>query len=149
MWYIFSLIASYPLMVCPLGDRKSMMAQRQQVLVLTDGEKLTILIARDGRDIGDIASAWGKTRVQIWRYQNSEKLKPVVIKRACEVLGVPESVFDPRLNANQLLEELDRLRHDVENLNHRVHVLEAEKSGLSDAIKILNTSVPVKKEGEN
>lgn len=147
MWYIFSLIASYPLMVCHLGDRKSMMAQRQQVLVLTDGEKLTILIARDGRDIDDIASAWGRTRVQIWRYQNSEKLKPVVIQRACEVLGVPESIFDPRLNTDSLLQELDRMQHDIENLNHRVHILEAEKTGLSDAIKILNT--PAKKEGNN
>lgn len=123
------------------------MAQQQQVLVLTDGEKLTILIARDGRDIGDIALAWGKTRVQIWRYQNSEKLKPVVIKRACEVLGVPESIFDPRLNADQLLNELDQMHQDIESLNHRVQVLEAEKSGLSDAIKILNT--PTKKEGNN
>ena len=89
------------------------MAQRQQVLVLTDGEKLTILIARDGRDIGDIALAWGKTRVQIWRYQNSEKLKPVVVKRACEVLGVPESIFDPRLNTDSLLHELDRMCYDI------------------------------------
>lgn len=121
------------------------MAQ-QQALVLTDGEKLTIIIARDGRSIDDIASAWGKTRVQIWRYQNSEKLKPVVIKRACETLGVPESIFDHRLNADHLLSELDRLHDDIENLNHRVHVLEAEKSGLSDAIKILNTPT---KEGKN
>lgn len=123
------------------------MAQRQQVLTLTDGEKLAILISRDGRKVEEIAIAWGKSRQQIARYANENNLNPKVIKRACEVLGVPESVFDPRLNANQLLDELDRLRHDVENLNHRVHVLEAEKSGLSDAIKILNN--PTKKEGNN
>lgn len=100
----------------PTGKARKTMAQQQTVLVLNDGEKLTILIARDGRDIGDIASAWGKTRVQVWRYQNSEKLKPVVIKKACEVLGVPESIFDARLNPDTLLNELDRMRTDIEML---------------------------------
>lgn len=123
------------------------MAQQKQVLTLTDGEKLSILIRRDGRLIQELAPVWGKDRRTLSRYMSENKLDPDVIKRACEVLGVPESMFDPRLNADQLLEELDRMRTAIENLNHRVHILEAEKSGLSDAIKILNQPPP--KEGGN
>lgn len=123
------------------------MAQHQQVLTLTDGEKLAILISRDGRKVEEIAIAWGKSRQQIARYTNENNLNPKVIKRACEILGVPESIFDARLNADQLLNELDTMRTAIDNLNHRVQVLEAEKNGLSDAIKILNT--PPKKEGSN
>lgn len=123
------------------------MAQRQQVLTLTDGEKLSILIRRDGRLVQELASIWGKDRRTLTRYMSEKELDHSVIKRACEVLGVPESIFDARLNADQLLNELDRMRTAIDNLNHRVQVLEAEKSGLSDAIKILNT--PPKKEGSN
>lgn len=119
------------------------MAQQQtQVLTLTDGEKLSILINRDGRKVDEIAAVWGKTRQQINRYTNEVTLSPKVLKRACEILGVPESIFDARLNADNLLAELDRLSRTVENLNHRVHVLEAEKNGLTDAIKLLNAQKP-------
>lgn len=108
-----------------------------QPLVLTDGEKLSILINRDGRLVKDLASVWGKDRRTLTRYMTEKKLPQVVIKRACEVLGVSESVFDARLDADHLLRELEEMHRAIESLNHRVHVLEAEKSGLSDAIKIL------------
>lgn len=37
------------------------MEKQQTPFVLTDGEKLSILFTRDGRSIGELAKAWGKT----------------------------------------------------------------------------------------
>lgn len=113
------------------------MAQQQQVLVLTDGEKLAILIGRDGRDISEIAAIWGKTRVQIWRYQSAEKLKPIVVKRACEILGVQESIFDARLNADSLLRELDGLRRDIDRVSAEVQEEKATNRALIERVQSL------------
>lgn len=48
-----------------------------------------------------------------------------MIKRACETLGVPESIFDARLNADSLIRELDRLRRDIDTVRSD---LEEEKT---------------------
>lgn len=61
-----------------------------------------------------------------------------VIRKACEVLDVPESIFDRRLDPDSLLAELDRLRADVDALEERVQNLEAEKKGLLSLIHSRN-----------
>lgn len=110
----------------------------QNVLILTDGEKLKILLLRDGRPLDDILSVWGRTRSQISRYQKMEKLPEDVISKACDALGVPESLFDRRLDPDELLRELDALHNDVERLNERVQNLEIEKLGLLSIIRGAN-----------
>lgn len=110
----------------------------QNVLILTDGEKLKILLLRDGRSLDDILSVWGRTRSQISRYQKMKNLPRDVIGKACDVLGVPESLFDRRLDADSLLKELASLRSDIDRLNERVQNLETEKLGLLSIIRGAN-----------
>lgn len=120
------------------------MEKQQTPFVLTDGEKLSILFTRDGRSIDELAKAWGKNRSTLWRYQATPKLKKDVIKKACEILSVPESVFDRRLNADNLLRLLDEMQDDIQRLKdakasqesinialiERVQQLEAENKKL-------------------
>lgn len=112
------------------------MAQ-QQALVLADGEKLRILISRDGRSADDLAKAWGITRRQLSRYSGQKTLNPKVIKRACEVLGVPESIFDERLNADQLLSVLDRHEQEITALRETVERGEVTIKALSSQVVAL------------
>lgn len=67
-----------------------------------------------------------------------------MIKKACEILSVPESVFDRRLNADNLLRLLDEMQDDIQRLKdakasqesinialiERVQQLEAENKKL-------------------
>jgi ubiquinone biosynthesis protein UbiJ len=59
-----------------------------------------------------------------------EKLPAKVIEKACQVLGLSESLFDRRLDADQLLGSIESLRVDVDRLEERVKILEAEKERL-------------------
>lgn len=61
-----------------------------------------------------------------------------VIKKACAVLGAPTSVFDRRLNADQLIRDLDRMAADISALKERVFILETEKQGLLSILQEKN-----------
>lgn len=113
-------------------------SKNAQVLILTDGEKLKILLLRDVRPLDDILSVWGRTRSQISRYQKMRKLPDDVISKACATLGVPESIFDRRLDPDELLRELDELHQDVDRLKERVETLETEKRGPLSIIRGAN-----------
>lgn len=67
-----------------------------------------------------------------------ENLPRDVVSKACETLGVPESLFDRRLDPDQLLAELDALHKDVDRLKERVENLELEKVGLLSIIRGTN-----------
>lgn len=111
------------------------------VIPLSHGEKLLILVTRfkklTGLSATEVSERAGYTRTYIPKLYNVDKFSPKQIKLVSAALNVPESAFDNDLEARvaNLETEVAGLKESKKNLDYRIKILEAENSGLRQALQ--------------
>jgi len=110
-----------------------MATKKSTLLPLTQGEKLMILVHRSGMTGKEIAALTGYGRTYISKLYNNKTLNKQQVTVLSQALSVPPSIFEEELERRIIA--LEKEVQNLKALENRVRILEAENSGLRQALQ--------------